>query len=569
MGESYPVFGHSRLGRLVVVLVLSVSLLTTSSCAGDAQIRQQAMENEQRFSQLLHSARQFGFTTDVLRPILMQYASLRSSQPPFSFFSNRPVDDYYLAQARRYLLLNTQLQGLIAANTQRLHAQLQQELQSVQDLSASDKKAGLPAWTLPVRLSQLQNSLMHAQSFGDYARVHTGVQQVTHDLHALEATSNHLSSLHNLLTLAQQAQLKTFSLSLQSSYQNDQQLFQKTTGVASLNILNGLLRAQDQQATVVLVQAMPAVTSMRLQELTQGIQQLPAAHLDPVPYQERLTIYQKQAASPMNVLSFQHFLQQVDSDVFAVKADALRENANQAVRQFHQDVDAWSPSHLYYDSYDSNSYAVDVSYLNSNFGLDADNLLSQATTLEDLQSALDTAKTLLFNHQLMEMDYDDSTPYNQVHNADMQALQHYQLMQGQVIVISLGKQSLRLYQDGRLVRSFLVTTGRPERPSPPGVWTVLSRLSPTIFKSSDPPSSPLWYPNTVIQHAILFHDGGYFIHDSWWRANYGPDTEFPHYDDSGDEHSSGNGSHGCVNLPPAEAAWLYYNTGWNTSIVVY
>ncbi|GHO85485.1 hypothetical protein KSZ_34910 [Dictyobacter formicarum] len=527
------------------------------------------MENEQRFSQLLHSARQFGFTADVLQPILTQYTSLRSSQPPFSFFSNRPVDDYYLALARRYLLLHTQLRGLIAVNTQRFHAQVQQELQSVRDLSVKDQKAGLPGWTFSSRLSQLQDSLMHAQNFGDYVQVHKGLQQVAYDLHALEATSSRLSALHNLLALAQQAQLNTFSLSLQSAYQNDQQLFQKSSSVASLHLLDGLLHAQSQQATVVLIQAMPTVISIHLQELTQGIQQLPDAHLDPTPYQERLTIYQKQAASPMNVLSFQHFLQRVDHDTFAVKADALREEAHEAVRQFHQDVDSWSFSHLYYDGYDGNSYAVDVSYLNNNFGLDAENLLSQATTLDDLQAALDTARTLLFNHQLMEMDYDDPTPYNQVHNADMQALHHYQLMQGQVIVISLCKQSLRLYQNGQLVRSFLVTTGRPERPSPPGVWTVLNRLSPTIFKSSDPPTSPLWYPNTVIQHAILFHDGGYFIHDSWWRVNYGPDTEFPHHDDSGDEHSSGSGSHGCVNLTPAEATWLYYNTNWNTSIVVY
>ncbi|GLV58142.1 hypothetical protein KDH_49760 [Dictyobacter sp. S3.2.2.5] len=562
-------FRHSRLGRLVVVLVLSVSLLATGACAGDAQVRRQAMENEQRLSQLLHSARQLGFSTATLRPIQTQYVSLRSSQPPFSLFSNQPLNDYYLSLARRYLLLHTQLQDLIATASPHVHARLQQELQATRTMQVDDKKAGLPAWTFPNRLSQLQDALLHAQSFNDYEQVHTGLLQVAQEIHTLEMTSNHLSTLHNLLTLAQQAGLKTYVLTLQSAYQTDQQRFQQATGMASLPALNGLLDAHIQQATVVLTQAMPAVTSLRLRELTGGIQQLPASHVDPTAYQERLALYQKQAASAMDIPRFQRFLQQINGDIFAVKAEALREDTDQAIHQFHQDVDDWSSGHLYYDSYDGNSYAVDVSYLNSNFGLDADNLLNQATTLDDLQSALDTARTLFFNHQLMEMDYDDPTPYDQVHASDMQALHHYQLMQGQVIVISLCKQSLRLYQDGQLVRSFLVTTGRPERPSPPGVWTVLNRLSPTIFKSSDPPTSPLWYPKTVIQHAILFHDGGYFIHDSWWRANYGPDTEFPHYDDSGDEHSSGNGSHGCVNLPPDEAAWLYYNTGWNTSIVVY
>ncbi|GCE18800.1 hypothetical protein KDK_26000 [Dictyobacter kobayashii] len=527
------------------------------------------MENEQRFDQILHSARQFGFTSAVLQPILTQYAALRSSQPPLSLFSNQPVDDYYLSLARRYLLLNTQLQGVMAANTQRIHAQLEQELQHTSISLAGDQKAHLPIGTFPAQLHQLEGALSNAHSFGDYTHIYTSMQQFDQRLSALEVTSSHLSALQNMLNLAQQAQLNTTVLSLQAAYQNDQQLFQKNTGAASLQSLNHLLNAQYQQATVAVVQAMPMVASTRLQELDQGVQQLPAANLDPAPYQERLTVYKKQAAAPMDVLSFQHFLKQVDNDIFAVKADALREDANQAIRQFHQDVEGWSSSHLYYDDYDGNSYAIDTSYLNNNFGLDADTLLNQATTLDDLQNSLDVAKTLLFNHQLLEMDYDDPTPYDQVHKADLQALQHYQLMQGQVIVISLSKQSLRLYQDGNLVRSFLVTTGRPERPSPPGVWTVLNRLSPTLFKSDDPPTSPFWYPNTVIQNAILFHDGGYFIHDSWWRINYGPGTEFPHHDDSGDQRSSGNGSHGCVNLPPAEAAWLYYNTGWNTSIVVY
>ncbi len=151
----------------------------------------------------------------------------------------------------------------------------------------------------------------------------------------------------------------------------------------------------------------------------------------------------------------------------------------------------------------------------------------------------------------------------------MQLLKHYNLQKGQVIIVSTIEQALRLYQDGKLVKSFLVTTGRVELPALPGNWTVQNRESPTVFKSPEPKGSPYWYPDTPIHYAILYHHGGYFIHDSCWRADYGPGTQFPHYDSGGDESFGGDGSHGCVNVQLDQAAWLYNNTDFNTQIVIY
>jgi len=170
---------------------------------------------------------------------------------------------------------------------------------------------------------------------------------------------------------------------------------------------------------------------------------------------------------------------------------------------------------------------------------------------------------------VMEQDYYDTTPYNQVHATDLQMLDHYNLHHSQVLMISMVEQALRLYQDGKLVASFHVTTGRVERPALPGIWTVQNRQSPTEFKSTDPPGSPFWYPPTHINYAILYHWGGFFVHDAWWRVNYGPGTQFPHYDTGGDETFSGNGSHGCINMQEDQAAWVYNHTDWNTIIAVY
>ncbi len=162
----------------------------------------------------------------------------------------------------------------------------------------------------------------------------------------------------------------------------------------------------------------------------------------------------------------------------------------------------------------------------------------------------------------------DKTPYNQQHKTDIQLMQHYNKLNNKVVIVSLEEQAVRVYDQGKLVNAFLATTGRPDRPSIPGVWWVEGKQSPTVFKAGVPQSSPYWYPDTPINYAMQYHSQGYFIHDSWWRADYGPGTNFPHADSSGDSFSS-QGSHGCVNLSKDNAAWLYGFVKLYTSIIIY
>ncbi|GCF06712.1 L,D-transpeptidase [Dictyobacter arantiisoli] len=564
---SYPVVGRARLMRCGMVLVVVGVLLATSACAGNPQIRQHTQGNQQRFDQLLLSAYQIGFTADTLQPILQQEQRLRQLRPPTSLLSNQPIDDYYLSLGQKYLQLTSQLQHFMDSNTAHIRLQVQQQLRSAHMQLQQQQSTGLPLDGFTTRLNQLQRQLSLAQALSDFAYVSAGIQDVHLSMQLLPATAVQLSQLKQMVDLFHASRLN--SADLTQHYQLDQQRMRTSSSSASIRTLVSQLNAQYQLATVIVAQAIPDVTSARLTELNRHIQTLPGYHIDATPYRTRMAADHRLVTPTMSITAYRHFLQQIDRDIYDVQADALRTLGQRAIDQFHQDLAGWSDSHLYYDDYDNNSYAIDISYQDNNFGSGPQALLNQATSLADLQAATDDANTLYFNHQLMEQDCDDPTSYDQVHAADMRALQHYQLLSGQVIVISLCKQTLRFYQDGNLVRAFIVTTGRTERPSPPGVWSVMNRLSPTVFKSDDAPDSPYWYPNTIIQNAILFHDGGYFIHDSWWRKTYGPGTEFPHADASGDQHDSGNGSHGCVNLPPDQAAWLYNNTSYNTTVIVY
>ena len=252
-----------------------------------------------------------------------------------------------------------------------------------------------------------------------------------------------------------------------------------------------------------------------------------------------------------------------------MQSDLVHGQAQYLVTQFHNEVDTWGNANLYHDPFDGNSYLFDTGYMKQGIGsfLDAD--LASATTEMDFQSVITETQNALFNLHMMEADYKDKTPYTQPHATDMQLLDHYNLRNKQVLMVSIAEQALRVYQNGSLQQSYQVVTGRRQLPSLPGVWQVLDRKSPTIFTSGEPKGSPYWGPDTPINYAILYHYGGYFVHDAYWRANFGPGTQFPHQDSSGNTPYNFDGSHGCVNLSEKDMAWVYSHTDWNTLIVVY
>jgi hypothetical protein len=121
-------------------------------------------------------------------------------------------------------------------------------------------------------------------------------------------------------------------------------------------------------------------------------------------------------------------------------------------------------------------------------------------------------------------------------------------MPDRAIYVSLGRQELRAYEGGRLVRQTLVTTGRPELPTITGSFSVLRKNSPWIMHSPFPYGSPYWYPDTRVSYVLWFDDGGYGLHDAYWRHRYGPGTNGP---------GTAGGTHGCVNIPYADTVWLY------------
>jgi lipoprotein-anchoring transpeptidase ErfK/SrfK len=133
-----------------------------------------------------------------------------------------------------------------------------------------------------------------------------------------------------------------------------------------------------------------------------------------------------------------------------------------------------------------------------------------------------------------------------------------------LIVVSTEGQTLRIYDHGALVHEDYVTTGRPELPTPHGIFQVMARYSPFTFISPWPAGSPYYYPPSPVRFALLFRDGGYFLHDAPWRSVYGPGTNLPHSSDPGEPL----GTHGCINIPLSDMVWLWNFAGVGTTVIV-
>lgn len=317
--------------------------------------------------------------------------------------------------------------------------------------------------------------------------------------------------------------------------------------------VNALLRAQGQ---------------LRFQTLQQWVGLLQQFHGGSSTYEQELLSDRKKLDAAKTDAAYQDALQVVQQHITSIQIPALKNEASYQEQRLTQLAAFWGNAHTYHDSYNGTTYHMGYEYGPDGMAGLVQDELADAKTIADYQQAVEDANTSLINFQAFQTNASDTTPWNQVHQTDLELIQQYHALDQKVVVVSLNEEAMRIYEKGALVKAFHVTTGRPEKPSLPGFWTIESKQSPTVFKSDEPPGSAYWYPDTPIQYAMLYHSGGYFLHDSWWRADYGPNTQFPHYDSSGDSFSF-DGSHGCVNIASDNAAWVYNFVDLNTPVIVY
>jgi len=115
------------------------------------------------------------------------------------------------------------------------------------------------------------------------------------------------------------------------------------------------------------------------------------------------------------------------------------------------------------------------------------------------------------------------------------------------IEISIARQTLVAYEDGKEVLNTTVSTGlnrevEGEVPwrTPTGEFNIMSKM-PSQHMGDDPITSDVsGYVLPGVPWVSYFHPSGVAIHGTYWHNNYGVPM-----------------SHGCVNMRPHEARWIY------------
>ncbi|MFO1417889.1 MAG: L,D-transpeptidase [Methylotetracoccus sp.] len=119
------------------------------------------------------------------------------------------------------------------------------------------------------------------------------------------------------------------------------------------------------------------------------------------------------------------------------------------------------------------------------------------------------------------------------------------------IVVYLDSQRATAIENGQVVKTFRVSTGKPATPTVTGSFYIYARFPIKTMRSKAKPGQPGHYVVENVPYAQYFH-ADYAFHGAWWHNGFG--------------HPA---SHGCVNMStrshnnrwpgvPEDAGWLYH-----------
>ena len=102
------------------------------------------------------------------------------------------------------------------------------------------------------------------------------------------------------------------------------------------------------------------------------------------------------------------------------------------------------------------------------------------------------------------------------------------------VAASTTSHRMTVYRDGKVFARWPISTGRPGDDTPNGAYLTIDKANPVDMKGPG--------YNIEVPWSVRFTWSGDYLHDAYWSVG---------------EQGSTNVSHGCVNMPPADAA-IYY-----------
>ena len=110
--------------------------------------------------------------------------------------------------------------------------------------------------------------------------------------------------------------------------------------------------------------------------------------------------------------------------------------------------------------------------------------------------------------------------------------------------VDLPEQTLVAYEGDRPVYATVVASGKgPDHATPPGVYRVERKYVTTTMSGPDEDKGS--YTVSEVPWT-MYYDGDFALHGAYWHDAFGAER-----------------SHGCINLPPTDARWLF---GWSGAL---
>jgi lipoprotein-anchoring transpeptidase ErfK/SrfK len=543
--EQRPRYSLTSLGSLALLLAFLLS-----GCGGTGQA---SLQMKAKLDAELQHAVTLGVPQGDLQPIDAAETQTAGATGPFGIFATFTAPSNL---ATRYQLLYTQVLGVEAQATDMARYQAHQELDRFAAAVQQQQGQGFrEAAAFAARLNQEQQHFAQVDTPAEYGQITAFAQGQVAALEQMAPTYGKLQEFQN--SLAQMSQAHLDVLTGQREYNADLQSFRQAASVAQFQSIASMANAQMQALVLDQTQAIPAVGKAQLAQLQQMIAKAQQYGQNVTKYQQELAQDTQALPKATTLSAYLGFADQLDSQINGIQLTLAQGQANHDLQTLEALItQVGNQEHF------SNGWPADYSY-NTTLS-DMQNEYSSAQSVSDFQSADNDINIQITNLKAAEQDYYDTTSHSQPHKTDLSLIKSYGLT-GKVIVVSIWEQTARMYDNGQMVKWAYVTTGRIELPSPPGLWHVFLKQSPTVFTSSEPPGSPFYYAPTPINYALEYHPGGFYLHDAWWRQEFGPGTNLPHYDPA----AFNGGSHGCINFTTPDAHWLYDWAPLGTPVILY